>query len=90
MLDGVFDVEPASGAQVRFREAVGFSAQEVAAVQAQVRRRVLRGFVHRGWLTDEDPGGRCNAGCMARASRSPPRSALRRGSISGNHPIIGR
>ena len=38
---------------MRFREAVGLSAQEVAAVQAQVRRRVLRWFVRRGWLTDE-------------------------------------
>jgi hypothetical protein len=54
VLDGVFDVEPESCGQVRFREAVGLSAQEVAAVQAQVRRRVLRGFVRRGWLSEED------------------------------------
>ncbi len=54
VLDGVFEAEPESGGAVRFREAVGLSAQEVAAVQAQVRRRVLRWFVRRGWLTDED------------------------------------
>jgi hypothetical protein len=33
-LDGVFDAETASDAQVRFWEAVGLSADEVAAVQA--------------------------------------------------------
>ncbi len=38
VLDGVFEAEPASGGQVRFSEAVGLSAQELAAVQAQVRR----------------------------------------------------
>jgi len=54
VLDGVFDAEPASDGQVRFREAVGLSAQEVAAVQAQVRRRVLRWFVRRGWLEEAD------------------------------------
>ena len=46
--------EPESGAEVGFREAVGLSAQEVAAVQAQVRRRVLRWFVRRGWLEEAD------------------------------------
>ncbi len=54
MLDGVFEAEPASDGQVRFSEAVGLSAQAVAAVQAQVRRRVLRWFVRRGWLAEED------------------------------------
>jgi hypothetical protein len=52
VLDGVFEAEaeaePESGGAVRFREAVGLSAQEMAAVQAQLRRRVLRGFVRRG------------------------------------------
>ena len=33
---------------------VGLAAQEVAAVQAQVRRRVLRWFVRGGWLAEED------------------------------------
>ena len=50
VFDGVFDTDPESDGQIRFSEAVGLSAQEVAAVQAQVRRRVLRWFVRRGWL----------------------------------------
>jgi len=50
----MFEAEPASDGQVRFSEAVGLSAQELAAVQAQVRRRVLRWFVRRGWLAEED------------------------------------
>ncbi len=54
VLDGVFEAEPDSDGQVRFCEAVGLSAPEVTAVQAQVRRRVLRWFVRRGWLTDDD------------------------------------
>jgi hypothetical protein len=60
VLDGVFEAEaeaePESGGAVRFREAVGLSAQEMAAVQAQLRRRVLRGFVRRGWLAQEARG----------------------------------
>jgi hypothetical protein len=51
VLDGVFEAASDADAEVRFREAVGLSAQAVAAVQAQVRRRVLRGFVRRGGLT---------------------------------------
>ncbi len=43
-----------SGGGVRLREAVGLSVREVAAVQAQVRRRVLRWFVRRGCLEDAD------------------------------------
>jgi len=54
VLDGVFVAEPASDGQVKFWVAVGLSAQEVAAVQAKVRRRVLRWFVRRGWLAEED------------------------------------
>ena len=54
VLDGVFEAEPASDGQVTFREAVGISPQAVAAVQTQVRRRVLRWFVRRGWLAEED------------------------------------
>jgi hypothetical protein len=54
VLDGVFEAVPDADAEVRFREAVGLSAQAVAAVQAQVRRRVRRGFVRRGWLSEED------------------------------------
>lgn len=50
----MFETAPDADADVRFREALGLSAQAVAAVEAQVRRRVLRGFVRRGWLTDED------------------------------------
>jgi hypothetical protein len=53
VLDGVFEAEPESDEQFTFREAVGLSDQAVAAVQAQVRRRVLCGFVRRAWLTDE-------------------------------------
>ena len=48
VLDGVFDAESAPDGQVRFWEAVGLSAQAMAAVQAQVRGRVLRWFVRRG------------------------------------------
>jgi len=66
--DGVFEAAPDADAEVRVREALGLSAQAVAAVDAQVRRRVLRGFVRRGCLTDEDRqamqgwahGGRCS------------------------------
>ncbi len=54
VFDGLFEAEPDSDGQVRFSEAVGLSAQAVAAVQAQVRRRVLRWFVRRGWLSEED------------------------------------
>jgi len=53
VLDGLFDAAPASDGQVRFPEAVGLSAQAVAAVQAQVRRRVLRWFVRSGGLAEE-------------------------------------
>ena len=45
---------PCSDGQVSFSEAVGLSAKDVAAVQAQVRRRMLRWFVRRGWLAEED------------------------------------
>jgi hypothetical protein len=54
VLDGVFEAEPDAGASATFRETIGLSAQEVAAVQAQVRRRVLRGFVRWGWLAEGD------------------------------------
>jgi hypothetical protein len=54
VFDGVFEADSASDGQVRFREAVELSPQAVAAVQAQVRRQVLRGFVRRAWLADED------------------------------------
>ncbi len=54
VFDGVFEADPESNGPIRFSEAVGLSAQEVAAVQAQVRRRVLRWFVRRGWLEKAD------------------------------------
>lgn len=54
MLDAVFEAKPDSNGQLTFRETVGLSAEEAAAVQAQVRRRVLRWFVRRGWLAEED------------------------------------
>ena len=57
VLDEVFEAQPVSDGQVMFREAVELSPQAVAAVQAQVRRRVLRWFVRRGWLAEEDRQG---------------------------------
>jgi len=35
---------------------VELSPQAVAAAQAQLRRRVLRWFVRRGWLAEADRG----------------------------------
>jgi hypothetical protein len=52
VLDGLFEAD--SDGRVKFREAVGLAAQEMAAVQAQVRRRVLRWFVRRGSLEAAD------------------------------------
>jgi hypothetical protein len=75
VLDGVFEAAQDADGEARFREAVGLSAQAMAAVQGQVRRRALRGCVRRG--------GPCNAGPMAEASSSMPRFALRTGTKTG-------
>jgi len=81
VLDGVFEAEPASDGQVMFREAVRLSPQAIAAVQAQVRRRVLRWFVRRGWLAEE---GReemqrwsHSGGVMCAIRGAPPSGALK-------------
>jgi len=52
VLDGVFDLD-ASGA-VRFYEAAELTQAHIDAVQAKVRRRVLRAFVRRGWLEPDE------------------------------------
>jgi hypothetical protein len=51
VVDGVFDA--AAGGLV-FHAASGLDAHAVAQVQAQVRRRLLRGFVRRGLLPGDD------------------------------------
>jgi hypothetical protein len=51
VIDGVFDVTAAGG--IVFH-AAGLDAPAVAAVQARVRRRLLRIFVRRGLLPDDD------------------------------------
>ena len=52
VIDGVFDAIPAGG--VVFHAAAGLDAPAVAAVQACVRRRLLRVFVRRGLLPGDD------------------------------------
>jgi len=51
VVDGVF--EPAAGGVV-FHAASGLDATAITQVQAQVRRRLLRGFVRRGLLPEDD------------------------------------
>jgi len=52
VLDGIFEPDPEQGA--RFIEAEELDADDAEAVQAQVRRRILRAFVRRGLLEKED------------------------------------
>ena len=52
VLDGVFAPD-ASGA-VRFYEATDLSQARIDAVQAKVRRRVLKAFVRRAWLEPDE------------------------------------
>jgi len=52
VLDGVFALD-ASGA-VRFHEATELTQARIDAVQAKVRRRVLKAFVRRGWLEPDE------------------------------------
>jgi hypothetical protein len=52
VIDGVFDAAATGG--VVFHAATGLDATAIALVQAQVRRRLLRGFVRRGLLPDND------------------------------------
>jgi hypothetical protein len=52
VIDGVF-TEDADG-QVQFAEAAGLTAEDLAAVQQQVRRRVLRWFARAGHLDAAD------------------------------------
>ena len=67
---------------IRFSETVGLSAQEVAEAQAQVRHRVLRWFVRRGWLSEEDRqamqrrahGGGFSVDAALRIVRNQPRT----------------
>jgi hypothetical protein len=49
----VFDAAAAAG-EVIFRAATELDANTIAQVQAQVRRRLVRVFVRRGLLPDED------------------------------------
>ncbi|MCE7939927.1 MAG: IS91 family transposase [Chloroflexi bacterium CFX6] len=51
VIDGVF--EPGAGGVV-FHAATGLDATAITKVQAQVRRRLLRGFVRRGLLPGDD------------------------------------
>jgi hypothetical protein len=50
--DGVFDFAPAGG--VIFHAAAGLDANAIPQVQAQVRQRLLRVFVRRGLLPEDD------------------------------------
>ena len=65
VIDGVFEPTAATGSEagaapgVVFHAAAGLDAQAIAAVQAQVRRRVLRTFVRRALI------GKCDAEEMA-------------------------
>ena len=52
VIDGVFDAAVAGG--VSFHPASGLDAQLIGAVQAAVRRRLLRALARRGLLTPED------------------------------------
>ena len=52
VIDGVFDATAAGG--IVFHAAAGLDAPAVAAVQACVRPRLLRIFVRRGLLPDDD------------------------------------
>jgi hypothetical protein len=52
VIDGVFEPDPQDG--VRFFALEGLDGQDAEAVQAQVRRRILRAFVRRGILQKED------------------------------------
>ena len=52
VIDGVFDAAAAGG--VVFHAASGIDANAIAQVQAGVRRRLLRSFVQRGLLPDDD------------------------------------
>ncbi len=50
--DGVLDSAPAGG--VIFHAAAGLDANAIAQLHAQVRRRLLRSFMRRGLLPDDD------------------------------------
>ena len=52
VIDGVFDAATTGGSI--FTAATGVDANPIAQVQAQVRRRLLRVFVRRGLLPDDD------------------------------------
>ena len=52
VIDGVFDATATGG--VVFHAATGLEANAIAQVQAQVPRRLLRVFVRRGVLPDDD------------------------------------
>ena len=52
VIDGLFDATPTGG--VVFHAATGLEANAIAQVQAPVRRRLLRVFVCRGRLPDDD------------------------------------
>ena len=52
VLDGVF--APDASGTVRFYEATDLSQARIAAVQAKVRRRVLKAFVRRGWREPDE------------------------------------
>jgi len=52
VIDGVFEPDPQD--EVRFFAVEELDAQDAEAVQAQVRRRILRAFVRRGILDKED------------------------------------
>jgi hypothetical protein len=51
VIDGVF--QPDAEGRLCFHEAAGLTQERIAKVQEQVRRRVLRAFVHRGLLEPE-------------------------------------
>ncbi|AUB85154.1 transposase [Candidatus Thiodictyon syntrophicum] len=52
ILDGVF--EPLQAGGVQFRQASSLAPEQVAVIEAQVRRRVLRWFSRRGLLDPDD------------------------------------
>jgi hypothetical protein len=52
VIDGVF--ASSEDGQVRFAEAGALTPEDFAAVQQQVRVRVLRGFAHAGHLDQAD------------------------------------
>lgn len=67
MIDGVF----AAGEEQRFAEAPALTPEDLAAVQQQVRARVLRGFARAGHLETAAARGTFYSGSAKTNNASP-------------------